>query len=205
VSCRVRFARAVPALLFVLAAGLFYLLDTEPGEAQGNALELAVKATYLHKIAAFITWPSPSDAGASQGGASQPGAAFNICIIGNDPFGPLLDQAVEGQTVGGRPIFVARWRVLPDLFECQIAYVGDAGPQSAAAVLAQLRGKPVLTVTDSARSTAGRGIVNFVIADNRVRFEIDNGTAAVDRLLISSKLLSLAMIVRSNPVVGEER
>jgi YfiR/HmsC-like len=199
----VRFARAGPALLLALAAGLFYLLDSEPGEAQGNALELAVKATYLHKIAAFITWPPPSDP--SQAGASQSGGAFNICIIGNDPFGSLLDQAIEGQTVGGRPIFVTRWRALPDAFDCQIAYVTDAGSQSAAVVLAQLRGKPVLTVTDSARSPATRGIVNFVIADNRVRFEIDNGAATLDRLVISSKLLSLAVIVRSNPVVGEDR
>jgi hypothetical protein len=176
-----------------LAAAVWLLMTIEPGAAQGNALELAVKATYLHKIAAFITWPSPSDSG------------FNICIIGNDPFGPLLDQAIDGQTVGGRPIFATRWRALPDLFVCQIAYVSDSGPQSAAAVLAQLRGKPVLTVTDIARSPATRGIVNFVIAGNRVRFEIDNGTATLDRLLISSKLLSLAVIVRSNPVVGEDR
>jgi uncharacterized protein DUF4154 len=196
VFCRVPCPKVAPALLLGLAAGLFYLLAIEPGLAQGNALELAVRATYLHKIAAFITWPSDG---------LQPVGAFNICIIGNDPFGPLLDRAVEGQTVGGRPIFVTRWRALPELFDCQTAYVSDSGPQSAAMVLAQLRGKPVLTVTDSARTPATRGIVNFVIADNRVRFEIDNGAATLNRLVISSKLLSLAVIVRANPVMGEDR
>lgn len=186
---RVRFARAAPALLIALTAGLLYLLTTEPGAAQGNALELAVKATYLHKIAAFITWPSPSE-------AIQPGGAFNICIIGNDPFGPLLDRAIEGQTVDGRPILATRWQVLPDVFDCQIAYISKSGLQSVATTLVLLRGKPVLTVTDGARTAATRGMVNFVIADNRVRFEIDNGAATLSRLVISSKLLSLAVMVR---------
>jgi hypothetical protein len=54
----------------------------------------------------------------------------------------------------------------------------------------------VLTVTDSARDEPARGIINFLIQNNRVRFEIDNGAAAESGLTISSKLLSLAVSVK---------
>jgi hypothetical protein len=55
-----------------------------------------------------------------------------------------------------------------------------------------LRGQPVLTVSDAMASPVDRGIVNFVIDDNKVRFEIDERAAEQNHLTISSKLLSLA-------------
>ena len=68
--------------------------------AQSEA-ELAVKATYLLKLPPFVAWPSPSDQFA--------GGAFPICIIGRDPFGPLLDRAAREQTVAGRPVIIRRY------------------------------------------------------------------------------------------------
>lgn len=170
-------------------AGLCYLAAIAPAMAQGTALELAVKATYLYKIAAFITWPPTAPLPPS----------FNICILGNDPFGPVLDQAIQGQTVDGRPVAAIRLRALPDPMACQMIYISDLRVQPAA-VLAALRGKPVVTVTDGATDPSARGIINFIIADNRVRFEIDNGAAMQSHLTISSKLLSLAVRVRPSPL-----
>ncbi len=83
-------------------------------------------------------------------------------------------------------------------------YLSDPRVQLAAAVLGPVRGRPVVTVTDGATDPLGRGIINFVIADNRVRFEIDNRAAAQSQLTISSKLLSLAIRVTSGPLPGEE-
>jgi len=57
-----------------------------PTHAQ-DSLETAVKATYLYKFAPFVTWPQ------------RPGP-FVICVVGRDPFGPVLDQAVAGQRAG---------------------------------------------------------------------------------------------------------
>lgn len=66
-----------------------------------------------------------------------------------------------------------------------------------AQALAAMKGAPVLTVTDEATHPADRGIISFVIADNHVRFDIDDAAAAQSGLVISSKLLSLAHAVKS--------
>jgi hypothetical protein len=50
----------------------------------------------------------------------------------------------------------------------------------------------VLTVTDDAHGSS-RGVVNFRVLDNRVRFEIDNAAAAHNGLTVSSRLLALAV------------
>jgi hypothetical protein len=65
--------------------------------------------------------------------------------------------------------------------------------QGVADALDKVRGAPVLTVTDGASDTGSRGMVNFVLRDNRVRFEIDEISASQSGLMISSKLLSLAV------------
>ena len=136
-----------------------------------RSLETAIKATYLYKLPAFVEWPT--------GTFSSPSSPVVICIIGPDPFGSLLDEAVRNQTIGQRPIEVRRSG-------------GPEGGHVAYGNVYGLRGRPILTVTDAARD--GRGIVNFVLHENRVRYEIDCGAAAESGLTISPRVLALALV-----------
>jgi hypothetical protein len=79
-------------------------------------------------------------------------------------------------------------------------FVTGSAEQPVAQALAAVRGTPVLTVTDGQTVADALGIINFVLADGRVRFEIDQGSAAGNGLTISSKLLSLAEQVRNRSV-----
>jgi hypothetical protein len=156
------------------------------------SLEYAIKAAYLYKLAAFVEWPPSS--------FESPASPLHICIVGDDPFKAMLDQAVAGVTVAGRPIQVARYDAAQPNMGCQIAYVAGSAAQSRADALKALKGEAVLTVTDRGRGPADpgaeQGIVSFVLKDNRVRFDIDQREAALDHLALSGKLLSLALEVR---------
>ncbi len=156
--------------------------------ADGNALELAVKATYLDKFEPFITWPSEAFA--------APDSPFNLCIVGTDPFGALIDQAVSGQHFGDRSIAVLRLPAATPENHCEIVYIGTPDPHAIMQQFLALHGLPVLTVTDSVDEPAAKGMINFVVADNKVRFEIDNDAAGRAGIAISSKLLSLAIQAR---------
>jgi hypothetical protein len=148
-------------------------------EAQ-DSLEYAVKAAYLVKIAPFVEWPASVFA--------SPSAPLTICVLGQDPFGDLLERAAQGQRDGDHPILVRRIQT-PDL-ACRIVYWGDGDQRAVAAAFA---GKPVLTVSDGGPRP---GIVNFVTQAGHVRFEIDEDAARASGLDISSKLLSLAVRVK---------
>jgi hypothetical protein len=161
------------------------VLSPVAGVAQANLGELAVKATYLYKFPPFVEWPA---------GGLPAGENFTLCIVGDDPFGAMLDRAVEGQQVKDRPIVVRRLAIFNGDGGCQMVYATGSSAQPVPAILAALRGKPILSVTDGERDA--KGMLNFVIADNRVRFEIDDKTAADSGFVISSKLLSLASHVR---------
>ena len=155
------------------------------------SLEYAIKAAYLYKLAAFVNWPASSFESAS--------SPLRICVIGDDPFKTVLDQAVNGVSVAGRPVQISRYDAAQPTMACQIAYVAGSSAQSRADALKALKGAPVLTVTDQGSDSdpaSEEGVVNFVLTDNRVRFDIDQHQAVEDHLALSGKLLSLAIEVR---------
>lgn len=162
-------------------------LALAPLAVRAAALEAAVKAAYLYKLAPFAAWPASAFAG--------PSAPFVLCIQGADPFRNLLDEAVAGQRIGGRAVRVARLDQVDAGSGCQLAYVGGSDAQPRAAALAALRGTHVLTVTDEASGGGPHGMVHFVLRDGRVRFEIDLRQADAAGVTISSKLLALAVSV----------
>jgi hypothetical protein len=169
------------------AAWLTAFAVPDAAHTRAASLEYAVKATYLHKFAPFVEWPNAA--------AEFPGGDFTVCVVGNDPLGTVLDRAVIGQDVAGRPIAIRRFASVTGNPGCAVMFVTGSDTQSIAATLAAVRGAPVLTVTDGASDSAAKGIINFVIQDDRVRFEIDDGAASASGLTISSKLLNLAVHV----------
>ena len=156
--------------------------------AAGGSLEFAVKASYLTKFGPFIQWPP-----GALGDGTQP---LRICVIGADPFGPLLDEAARGQRVQGHPLAIAHMDTVDGqtAAACRIMFVGQPTGQSTAATLHAAAGAPVLTVTDRSHGVSG-GIIDFVLQDGRVRFAVDEGDAERRGIQISSKLLELAVAV----------
>ena len=174
----------VPAALLLMAV----LLMAAPGVATAQSLENSVKANYLARFAAFIQWPP--------GSGPTGNGPLVICVIGDDPFGRQLDQALEGQSVNGHRIAARRLTRLEAGSGCHIAYLAGSSSQSVAAALAAA-GRGTLTVTDEARGS-DRGAIHFTLFQTRVRFHVDTGQASRRGLTISSRLLSLALSVRES-------
>jgi hypothetical protein len=173
--------RAVVALLSALA------LVLPPSSAAAQPSENAVKAAFIPKFARYVDWPP-----AAQPGARQP---FVLCVIGRDPFGPLLDRAAASEQVDGRGVTVRRHASAEGAGGCHLAFVRGATPLDTSRLLLALRGQPVLTITDG-RAGPQRGMIHFTVSGGRVRFFIDEAEAAARGLSISSRLLALALGVR---------
>lgn len=157
------------------------LIGLTAAPAPAQALEYAVKAAFLTKFGAFVSWP---------GGSSGP---VRLCVVGNDPFGAKLDQAA--QSAGGQAITIRRMSAVDRGSDCDVVYAAGSQRQSVGQTLAAVRGTPVLTVTDASAGGA-RGMIHFVLFQDRVRFHIDSTQASQGGITISSKLLSLALSVK---------
>ena len=157
-----------------------------PAYAQEDILERAVKATFLYKFVPFVQWPADS--------FPLPDAPVDICVVGTDPFGEILDEAVAGQSIAEHPIRIHRFDSWSEDAVCHVLFV--SGPQTSD-VLESVRGMPVLTITDSADGMEAEGIIHFVVEADRVSFDIDAVQAQMNGLTVSARLLALARMVRS--------
>jgi len=153
--------------------------------------EYQVKAAFLYNFAKFVEWPA--------GTFASPSDPIGICIAGVNPFGSTLDSMVEGKKIGDRVFVVRR---IPDTQQakgCQILFIGSTEWKRVRPLLEALKGAAILTVGETDDFTAAGGMIAFQIAGPRVRLQIDIETAERSRLKISSKLLSLAQIVKRQP------
>jgi hypothetical protein len=166
----------IRARALILAGIAAAALALTPAQAQVS--DIAVKAAFLPRFARYVTWPATAHSG-----------PMTICLIGDDPFGGLLNRSATGQQVDGRSFLVKRLGSAAGAAACNIAFVGG---NRATEILAGLARQPILTVTDS-RSGSPRGVIHFAIVDGRVRFFIDNAQAQARGLTISSRLLALAI------------
>jgi hypothetical protein len=153
-----------------------------------EATELAIKAAFLYKFGFFVEWPQTSFASSD--------SPMNLCIVGDDTFGTLLDETVKGKKIGTRAIVVRRMTAIAQNSGCHILYLSGDADAHADQMLAALKGSDVLTVTDAKANRGNDGIISFVMKDNRVRFDIDDAEAASGGLVIDSRLLNLALEVK---------
>jgi hypothetical protein len=171
-----------------IASGLLLALALvgTPGRAAEESLEYPVKAAFLAKFGSFVEWPA--------GAFPTPASPLQLCVVGDDPFGQVLDRAAGGQQAAGRPIEVRRLKAVRPDSGCHIAYIAPSEAPRVAQIAEALRGSGVLTVSDI--KGPATGIINFVVKDERVRFDVDDEAAAQNKLAISSKLLAVALNVK---------
>jgi hypothetical protein len=150
--------------------------------------EYRVKLAFLYNFAQFVQWPAESFPNSV--------APFTICVVGQNPFEGEIENDLRGRSVGGHPLELKTLNSQGDPRGCQIIFVRAAEMKSVARILALTQGASILTVGEAASFATRGGIINLIKDENRLKFEINIDAAAQTRLKISSKLLSLARIVK---------
>ena len=181
---RRRRATMLPVVAALIAA---CLPATGAAAAPPEFSEYQVKAAFLYNFAKFVEWPADAFADSS--------AALIIGVVGDDPFGAALDKTVLGKTVRGRRLEIARYAGIRDIQHCHILFVAASEERQLAAILHKVGSSHVLTVGETRDFAASGGIVNFVVTNYRVGFQINVAAAQRARLRISSRLLRLAEII----------
>jgi hypothetical protein len=175
--------------LIASAAGGRCLAQSDQTDLQ--IAEYRVKAAFLYKFASYVEWPAQV--------FDRPESPFVIGVSGADILGEELGQVVVGHSVGGRSVQIRKVRHGEPVNGLQILFVGGTDGGRPAEVLASAKGKPVLTVTESPDVFALGSIINFVIVDDKVRFDVALREAESCNLRVSARLLSVARKVLGAP------
>ena len=186
------------ALIMTLFAGPIALrtwADTAPSQ------EYKVKAAFLYNFLKFVDWPN--------GKAADAKKPIILGIIGKDPFGnafePVKDKPVKGRKVvikrfkevaelkkSGQEGKAALDKQIEEMRECHLLFACSSEKDNIKEIIAAVKDRSVLTVADTKDFLKSGGIINFVMEEQKVRFEISVSAAKRSKLKIRSQLLRLA-------------
>ena len=148
-----------------------------------------IKAGFIYNFTRFIKWPSQSN-------SHKKGNKFNICVIGYNPFGSILNRLEEKHRLKERPLEIQLDVSRNDFQGCHILFVSFSERFNVEQIVEQAKEFQVLTVGDS-EGFAERGIdINLLVVENKVKLEINKQCLDAKEFKVSSELLDLATIIR---------
>ena len=178
-----RVLRPVSCIRFIIAALLLLGGYNLPADTAVSK-EYQVKAAFLYNFFQFVEWPAEA--------FPESQTPLVIGVIGDDPFDGYLEQIVHGEKVNNRPLVVRRYHQPDEIKVCHVLFISQSEGGRVKDLLAGLKGRNILTVSDLDGFARDGGIIRFVTENNKIRFKINTEAAKVARLTISSKLLRAA-------------
>jgi hypothetical protein len=170
--------------VITLSGLMIFLLGSLLVCAQTSMSEYQVKALFLCNFVKYVTWPTEST------------GPIVIGILGQDNFNDSLTQAVEGKNFNGRPIVIKHLSGDDDLSSCSILFISASENSRLNEILSKAGKLPVLTVGEDNSFLGKGGIIDFTLKEEKIHLQISLRAAQKVNLQISSKLLSVADVVR---------
>lgn len=157
---------------------------------QGVSREYQLKAVLLYNLTQFVEWPSRA--------FETSESPFVVCVLGADPFGTVLDEAVRGERSNQRPIVIRRISRIEEAGDAQVVFFGAGRRREVADALESLRGRPVLSVGDFDGFMRLGGMVRMEpTPDRKIKLRVNLGSAKSNGLTMSAKLLRVCTIVEA--------
>ncbi len=175
---------AVPVIIATMLIGI----SASGSLFAGSHKEYQLKAAYIYNFSKFVTWPPWAFSNRNQ--------PFAICVLGQDPFGNLL-EVLSRKRVKKREIIVRRPGSAKQAKGCHILFVSHSVASRWPAILEEISDNPILTVGDTSGFAQEGGMINFYRAGNKIRFEINREMLEESGLKASSTMLQVGRIVQS--------
>ncbi|MBI3788580.1 MAG: YfiR family protein [Ignavibacteriales bacterium] len=151
-------------------------------------VEYQVKAAFVNNFIKFVDWPDTA--------FTDNHSPLIISVLGDTPLTESL-KTIEHVQVKGRRLSIRPIKTLQELGASHILFVSSSEKHRVNEILRFLDNMKILTISEIEGFCGGGGIINFTLVNNKVHFEINVEAAQKAGLTISSKLLRLATIVRT--------
>nr|NQU93596.1 YfiR family protein [Bacteroidota bacterium] len=143
-----------------------------------------IMGSFIYNFAEFLTWPNLNESD-----------DFKIVVLGNCGILKPLQQISEMRTIDGKKITVKNIQNIDELESCHILYISEKRIDELAIVLKSLENFQTVTISNCEGCLQKGLSINFVIENEKVRFEINKTMLDKNKVKISSQLLKLAVVI----------
>ncbi|HEV2437629.1 MAG TPA: YfiR family protein [Verrucomicrobiae bacterium] len=174
-----------PRRAAILMLGCWFAFGSPVRAQDAGPTEYQIKAAFLYNFVKFVDWPTQAYVG--------PTSPAVIGVLGENVFGDNLAKTIHNKVIHHHPLQFKQFDSVAEVTNCQVLFISASERNRFPQILAALRGKSILTVSESGRFIPAGGMINFILVNRKVRFQINNLAARQAGLSISSDLLNLAV------------
>ena len=146
--------------------------------------EYKLKAAVLLNIIKFVDWPPTA--------FSSDDMPLTVGILGIDPFGPFMEEVLDGRKIKGRTVRIKRSNILSELMDCQVLFISDSKKRILKNILDEVRGQPIFIVGDMDQFVQSGGMISIVREDDKIHFDVNRTAYKASDFTINAQLLKLA-------------
>jgi hypothetical protein len=141
------------------------------------------ESIFIYNFTRLIEWPSAYKTG-----------DFVIGVLGQCDFYRAVSNYTEGKRAGAQAIVVKKFNSPQEITRCQMIFIPYSKSKMINDVIAQIEGKSTLIITEkNGMINAGSGI-NFLIGEDRLKFELRKANVTKYGLKVTSNLETMAVL-----------
>jgi len=169
----ITFKSTVILFLIVIQSGLV--------QAEDVPLEYRIKSNYLLNIPLFVEFQS----------LEQNISSFTICVVGDTPIASILSES-KGKQIKKRPVVISRIHDISQLGKCQVVFIASSEQYRLQKLLTAANRLGILTISDMRGFVKQGGMINLLIVNGRVTFDLNQTAANNASISFGTQLLKLA-------------
>jgi hypothetical protein len=174
----------LPAIRLFGIAIIFTVMPFFKSSAQ-HSMSYAIHANIIYHFTKYVDWPEERKSG-----------DFIIGVVGDTPLFDELKKIIAGKTVGNQKIVIRKFSMSQTAFDSHILFIPEDESSNLKKILAKTTERPVLLVGEEEGMSTRGTCINFVIASDKLKLEINKKNIESRNLSIASELLSLGKIVK---------
>ena len=133
----------------------------------------------------LIEWP-----------ASYREGNFIVGVIGDSPLYAELVKMAKTKKVANQPLEIKKFSTVEDIGKCHILFVSENKSQDITSVVKKVKSNSTLIITSKQGLVDKGSGINFIVKNNRQKFELNKENVEKNKLKVSSNLEALAFTVK---------
>ena len=146
--------------------------------------EYALKAAFIYRFIEYVEWDKNNNS-----------KTFEIGVLKESPITEMLVEISKDKKVKDKKMYIREYDDLNDIGFCDILFVSQNYDRPIEEVISKFGNKNLLIITEKIGYGAKGSHINFLISENKLKFEVNLSAVKKAGLKLSSQLLEHATII----------
>lgn len=154
------------------------------GQGSAESANLKLKSMFVYNFIKNVEWPE-----------SQKAGDFKVTILGDKDLYQMMNSTYAGKEINGQKLVFNYVDSYGNVAFAHILYVAPEFSGELSKNSSKLRKNKTLVVTDKGGLLYDGSVINFIVTNNKLAFEISKSNAELVPLTIGPALLKMATSV----------